>query len=242
MNPLAKIISFILLISASCFSIVFAEVSPENYEKAAQVLRAEKDYILQRAQKNWPKIYNYQHPRYKNKISLEEFKYFNGRLDYNFREKSRAHISGAKYPSAEEIKKQGSPKDLMGFPIRPNYRWIIISLFTFEGHKIERIYMSRDGQRAKVQWQLKGREQLDPRWARGFYDYPVKRIYFDFWEMTEEGWRIAVAALAHNVSGRKTIHHLVPHNKEEWDKTEFISMTPEEVKSNNPALKKGGTS
>jgi hypothetical protein len=238
MNVLAKIIIFVFVILTFNFSIVFAEVSPDIYKKSEQLLTLENDYILQRAQQNWINIYNYQHPRYKQKISLEEFKYFNGRLDFNFRKNRPAHISGARIPTAEEIKKRGSRKDIMGIPVKPQYRWLIIPLFTYKGHEIERIHISSDGQRAKIQWHLEGREQLDPRWARGHFDYPVRRIYFDFWEMTEEGWRIAVAALAHNVSGRKTIHHMIPDNQAEWDKTEFIELTPAEIKTNNSALKK----
>ncbi|PIQ99449.1 MAG: hypothetical protein COV66_11520 [Nitrospinae bacterium CG11_big_fil_rev_8_21_14_0_20_45_15] len=238
MNALAKVIFLIFLISTYNFSIVFAEISPDIYKKSAQLLTLEKDYILQRAQQNWSKIYNYQHPRYKHKISFEEFKYFNGRLDFNFREKTPAHISGARIPTAEEIKKRGSRKDIMGIPVKPHYRWLIIPLFTYKGHEIERIYISPDGQRAKIQWHLEGREQLDPRWARGYYDYPVRRIYFDYWEMTEEGWRIAVAALAHNVSGHKTIHYMVPADQAEWDRTEFIELTPAEINTNNPAQTK----
>jgi len=243
MSPVIKN-AFFLIFAIIAFShkVAFAEISKEIYKKAADLLAAENDYINQRAKNNWEKIYSYQNPRYKRKISIEEFKYFNGRLDFYYREKSKAHISGARLLSVEEIKSKKTPKDILGFPIRPRYRWIINPLFTFRKYEVLQILISKDGKRAKANWLLEGREQIDPRWTRSFIDFPVRRPYVDFWESTEEGWRIAVSALFQNISGQKTIHHLVPFDKEKWDHSDFFVLRPEDIKRNNPVTKKGSDS
>ena len=72
----------------------WAQVSDAFVNEAKQLAKLEDDYFKKRLNNDLKGAYEYQHPAYKEKISLEEFLFFEGRLVSDYRSGVRNHISG----------------------------------------------------------------------------------------------------------------------------------------------------
>ena len=92
----------------------WAQVSDKFLKEAKTLAKMEDDYFKKRLNNDLKGVYNYQHPVYKEKISIEEFLYFEGRLELDYRNGAGAHISGGMIPSMEHIKKNTVKKDEIG--------------------------------------------------------------------------------------------------------------------------------
>ena len=100
-----------------------SEVSDKFLNEAKTLAKLEDDFFKKRLNNDLKGAYNYQHPAYKEKISLEEFLYFEGRLVTNYRNGTAAHISGGMIPSLDFIKKHSTKKDVLGFPRPYHFKW-----------------------------------------------------------------------------------------------------------------------
>ncbi len=111
---------------------------------------------------------------------------------------------------------------MLGFPIPFKFRWLANPLFKMNSHSIQSVALSKDGGMAKIEWQVNGREKVDPRFTRMDIDYEVNVPFVDYWENTSEGWRISLLTLAPNISGGPLINYLIPNDNSAWKKSEFI--------------------
>ena len=126
MRGISKITSYLL--SALFLLVVvseksWGEVSDEVLKEAKTLAKLEDGYFKKRLNNDLKGAYQYQHPAYKEKISLEEFLYFEGRLISNYRKGMQAHISGVMVPTLEHIKKNTGKRDVLGFPRASRYKW-----------------------------------------------------------------------------------------------------------------------
>ncbi|QPJ64229.1 MAG: hypothetical protein G3M78_01960 [Candidatus Nitrohelix vancouverensis] len=220
-----------IFILAVCLTLFSTQTSAKeaSIDTARNLLALEKDFIHQRIKEDWEAIYQYQHPKYREKISIEEFKFFNGRLSYNYRELADAHISGAKPPPVEYIKKSGHQRDMLGFPIPFKFRWVANPLFKMQSHSIDKVAISKNGALAKVEWKVNGLERVDPRFTRMDISYEIQLPFIDYWENTSEGWRISLLTLAPNISGGPLINYLIPNDNSAWKQSDFIEWDAEHL-------------
>ena len=76
-------------------------------EEARVLAEREAIFVNARLKNDWEKIYDFQHPNFRKKISRDEIKYFEGWAAYDYREqaKANAHISGLFTPTVAFMKK-----------------------------------------------------------------------------------------------------------------------------------------
>ena len=160
MRGISKITSYLL--SALFFLVVvseksWGEVSDEVLEEAKTLAKLEDYYFKKRLDNDLKGVYQYQHPAYKEKISVEEFLYFEGRLLSNYREGVQAHISGAMIPTLENIKKNTGKRDVLGFPRPSRFKWFVNPFINIKGYSLEQFSISKDGKFAMTEIKLTGR-------------------------------------------------------------------------------------
>ena len=98
----------------------WAQVSDKFLNEAKTLAKLEDGFFKKRLNSDLKGAYNYQHPVYKEKISIEEFLYFEGRLVSGYRNGALAHISGGMTPSLEHIKKSSTKRDDEEYDIKKN--------------------------------------------------------------------------------------------------------------------------
>ena len=75
-------------------------------EEAQKLYQTAQDYLNKSFTSNWDGIYGLQHPKFRKSVSIEEFIYFNGIIEVDYRNNGRSHVSGGYgYPTTEFIKK-----------------------------------------------------------------------------------------------------------------------------------------
>jgi hypothetical protein len=107
--------------------------------EAKQLAAIEKDYFNKRVNNDWKGIYQYQNPRFKEKVSAEELEFFEGRVVINYR--SDGHISGGLLPSKEYIKANPRRHDALGFPRTMQYKWYFSSHINVKDYILEEYKM-----------------------------------------------------------------------------------------------------
>jgi len=90
-----------------------SEVSDKFLNEAKTLANLEDDFFKKRLNNDLKGAYSHQHPVYKEKISIEEFLYFEGRVASDYRGGTGAHISGSMLPTLEHIKKNPSKRDVL---------------------------------------------------------------------------------------------------------------------------------
>ena len=184
MCGISKITSYLL--SALFLLVAFSEkswglVSDEALNEAKILAHLEDDYFNKRLNNDLKGAYQYQHPSYREKISLEEFLYFEGRLISEYRKGLQAHISGLMVPALEYIKKNPSKTDVLGFPRPSRYKWFENPFIKVKRYTLERISISEDGKYAMTEIILTGKERLNPALVRGDISFEMKRNHIDYW-------------------------------------------------------------
>jgi hypothetical protein len=188
----------------------------------AKILAAiEKDYFNKRVNNDWKGIYQYQNPRFKEKVSAEELEYFEGRVVINYR--TDGHISGGLLPSREYIKANPRRKDALGFPRTMQYKWYFSSHINIKDYSLESIALSKDGKYAKVNITLSGREVLPKHLFRHEYEMAFNRPWVDYWEKIDGQWKVALLQRKFSISGVK-VHYFVPDDYAQWNKKDFIQI------------------
>jgi hypothetical protein len=189
--------------------------------EAKKLAAIEKDYFHKRLNNNWTGIYQYQNPRFKTKVSAEEFEYFEGRVVAGYR--TNGHISGGLLPSREYIKANPRRNDALGFPRTMQYKWYFSSHIKIMDYILETIDISKDGKYARASITLTGREILPKHLFRHEYKMDFERPWVDYWEKVNGQWKVALLKRKSNISGTK-VHYFVPNRIEDWDKKEFIQI------------------
>ena len=227
MRSISKITSYLL--SALFLLVVvseksWGEVSDEVLKEAKSLAKLEDDYFKKRLNNDLKGAYQYQHPVYKEKIILEEFQYFEGRLISDYRKGMQAHISGVMVPSLEHIKKNPGKRDVLGFPRASRYKWFENPYIKVKGYTLERISISEDGKYAMTEIMLTGRERLNPVLIRGDIAFDMKRTHIDYWEKVNGQWAITVLIDNSSISGSKQTLYFIPNNNDAWKKMEYVQV------------------
>jgi hypothetical protein len=96
---------------------VYGDVGKNETQEVKNLYEIQKNYLKYKMESNWEKVYSYQHPEFRKKVSIAEFKFFNGQVTDNYRANTRAHVSGGyAIPSMEYIMSHQDKKDILGFP------------------------------------------------------------------------------------------------------------------------------
>ena len=202
----------------------WGQVSDEVLEEAKTLAKLEDDYFKKRLDNDLKGAYQYQHPAYKEKISVEEFLYFEGRLISNYRKEMQAHISGGMIPPLEYIKKNTGKKDALGFARPSRYKWFENPFIKIKRYSLEQISISEDGKYAMTEIMLTGRERLNPALIRGNIVFDIKRTHIDYWEKVNGQWVITVLIDNSSISGSKKTLYFIPNNNDAWKKMEYVKV------------------
>ena len=202
----------------------WGEVSDDVLKEAKTLAKLEDDYFKKRLDNDLKGAYQYQHPAYKEKISLEEFLYFEGRLISNYRTGMQAHISGVMIPTLEHIKKNTGKRDVLGFARPSRYKWFENPFIKVKRYSLEQISISEDGKYAMTEIMLTGRERLNPALVRGNIVFDMKRTHIDYWEKVNEQWVITVLIDNSSISGSKKTLYFIPNNNDAWKKMEYVQI------------------
>jgi hypothetical protein len=232
MHGNSKITNYFL---STLFLLVFVaekswgQVSDEILQEAKLLEKLEGDYFKKRLKDDLKGVYQYQHPAYKEKISLEEFLYFEGRLESSYREKAQVHISGGMLPSIDYIKKNPSKRDVLGFPRPSHYKWFQNPFIKVKGYSLQQISISEDGKYAMTKIILKGREKINPALIREDFSFDMKRDHIDYWEKVEGQWMITVLVDSSSISGSRKTLYFIPNNNDAWQKMDYIEIDSESL-------------
>ena len=203
------------------------EIAQSQLIEEARVL-AEREAILvnARIKSDWDKIYDFQHPNFKKKISIDEIQYLEGWAAYDYREQAKinSHISGMFTPTVTFMKKNPNKLDPLGFPVARKYRWSKNPFIEIKRHTLVNISISKDGKYAKVKITLEGREKINPTLARGVYEFDSKHVFTDHWEKVNGSWFITLLSKPVAISGVSTLNYFVPNDKSGWGNSLFVEI------------------
>ena len=231
MDGIKKITSYLLSVVVLLVTISgksWGQVSDEVLKEAKILAKIENAYFKKRLNNDLKGAYQFQHPAFKEKISVEEFLYFEGRVVSGYREGIEAHISGGMLPSIDFIKKNSTKRDPLGFPRPSYYQWYANPFITVKSFSLERVSISKDGKYAKVEITIEGEEQLNPAAVRADIRFDIERPHVDYWEKVDGKWVITVLANSSSVSGGKTVY-FIPNNNEAWEKKDYIHIDTESL-------------
>ena len=206
-------------------------IKSQLIEEARVLAEREAIFVNARLKNDWEKIYDFQHPNFRKKISIDEIRFFEGWAAYDYKEQSKinAHISGFFTPTLAYMKKNPNKKDPLGFPVPRKYRWSQNPFIEIKRHSLENISISEDGKYAKVKVMLEGREKLNPALARGLFQYDSKYTLTDYWEKVDGGWFITLLSKPVAISGVSVLNYFVPNDKSGWEKASFVEIDPKNL-------------
>ena len=211
-----------------------ADPGHDHLQEAKKLAGLEVDYFQQKIRNDWEALYAYQHPDYRERVSIDEFQFFDGRVLYNYREEAMHHVSGGLTPSLEFIRKNPKKKDALGFSHPRKYRWFSNPFITIQGYDLKRVSISEDGNHGMVEVELRGIEKLNPAMVRGDIQFNVKKPHIDYWEKVDGTWKIALLADAASISGGTKVRYFIPNSNAAWEKMKFTAYVP------RPKAKAGG--
>jgi hypothetical protein len=207
----------------------YGDVGGNETQGVKNLYEIQKNYLKYKMESNWEKIYSHQHPEFRKKVSIAEFKFFNGQVTDNYRANTRAHISGGyAIPSMEYIKSHQDKKDILGFPAFRQYPMTSNKYIQIDTIKINKILISDHGKYAKGLMTYKGIETMDPGRMRGILKFPVTLSMEDYWEKVDGNWYITLLRNTTKLSGN-TYYHFIPNNKSSWESTKFIEFDPSDL-------------
>lgn len=208
----------------------FAGSGPDLLREARSLYQAENDYMTKCLADDWDGIYAYQHPVFRQKVTIEEFKFYDGKVEHNYREGLRARVSGGyTLPPLEYIKNNTEKKDLLGFPAQRKYQVTTNPLVDVTGFEVESVALSADGQRAKVFVRYHGTMILEPAVVRGAMRIPFNYTAVDYWEKVDGKWSIALLMDTRHVSGNTTFYFR-PADSEDWERMNFETFPESRLK------------
>ena len=206
-------------------------------EEARVLAEREAIFVNARLKNDWEKIYDFQHPNFRKKISIDEIRFFEGWAAYDYKEQSKinAHISGFFTPTLAYMKKNPNKKDPLGFPVPRRYRWSKNPFIEIKRHSLENISISKDGKYAKVKVMLEGREKINPALIRGLFEFDSKYSLTDYWEKVDGSWFITLLSKPVAISGVSVLNYFVPNDKSGWEKTKFVEIDPKNLTGSEKA-------
>jgi len=207
----------------------WAEVADAVLKEAQELKQLENEYFNKRLNNDLRDVYEYQHPRYKEEISVEEFLYYEGRLVSGYRDGVLGHISGGMIPPVNYIKKNFKKNDALGFPRKSYYKWFYNPFIIVKRYELEKISISKDGKYAMVKIMLKGRERINPALVREDISFDMTRPHVDYWEKVDGKWAITVLADSSTISGGMTTLYFIPNNNDAWEKKDYVHIDSESL-------------
>ncbi len=199
---------------------------PDHLQEARKLAVLEVDYFEKKIQNDWQALYDYQHPVFREHISFEEYQFFDGRVLYNYRDGNAHHVSGGLTPSLDYIKKNPQKKDALGFSHPRKYQWFSNPLITIQSYDLKRVLLSKDGNYAIIEVELRGVEKLNPAVVRDDIQFDIKKPHIDFWEKVDGQWKISLLADAATISGGPKVPYFIPNSNAAWGKMKFIPYVP----------------
>jgi hypothetical protein len=221
--------TLVFLVGFSAANVSWAEVADAVLKEAQELKKLENEYFNKRLNNDLRGAYQYQHPKYKKEISVEEFLYFEGRLVSSYRNGVLGHISGGMLPPLNYIKKNFYKRDILGFPRKHYYKWFQNPYIKVKKYDLETISISKDGKYAMVSIMLKGRERINPALVRDDFSFDMTRPHVDYWEKVEGKWAITVLAEASSISGGTRTLYFIPNNKDAWEKKDYVHIDSESL-------------
>lgn len=207
----------------------YGDIGGNKTQEGKSLYEIQKNYVKYKMESNWGKIYSYQHPEFRKKVSIAEFKFFNGQVTGNYRENVRAHVSGGYgIPSMEYINSHQDKKDILGFPAFRYYPMTSNKYIKIDKVRIDKISISDHGKYAKGIMTYKGIETMDPGRIRGILKFPVSLTMEDYWEKIDGNWYITLLRNTTKLSGN-SYYHFIPNNKSSWESTKFIEFDPRDL-------------
>lgn len=218
-------ISFVKTINAE------SGVTGQLLEEAKVLLEREAQFFDARLKNDWKKLHSLQHPDFRKKVSVEEVRFFEGWVAYDYREKAlrNAHISGAAVPTLDFIKKHPNKLDPLGFPVTRRYQWSGDPYIKIQTYSLEKITISKDGKYAKVKIMVKGRQRLNPAMIRGDVAFAAQFHMTDYWEKVDGNWVITLLKAPVSMSGAGVLKFFLPNDSSAWKKMEFVDIGPEDL-------------
>jgi len=224
--------TMMILVPVLAFHIFFlsgegrTDPGPDHLQVAKKLAALEVGYFQKKIRNDWKALYGYQHPDFRERISIEEFQFFDGRVLYNYRDEGVHHVSGGLTPSLEFMKSNPEKKDALGFPIPRKYQWFSNPFITIQGYDLKRVSISENGNYAMVEVELRGIEKLNPAVVRDDIQFNVVKPHVDYWEKVDGQWKITLLADAASISGGSKVSYFIPNSNAAWEKMKFIAYVP----------------
>ncbi len=218
------IITLALCFIGSPLQKAYGNGGQDRTQEIKKLYEIQKNYEKYKVESNWEKIYSYQHPLFRKNVSLEEYKYFDGKITADYRDNTKAHVSGGySIPSKEFISKNLDKKDILGFPAFRKYPLTSNKFVKIDTISIDKIQISDHGKYFKSVMTYRGIERMEPGLARGDLKFPVSLTMQDYWEKVDGNWYITLLQNTTNISGN-IYYHFTPNNKSSWESTKFIEF------------------
>jgi hypothetical protein len=207
----------------------YGNIEGNETQEVRNLFEIQKNYVKYKLESNWEKIYSYQHPEFRKKVSIAEFKFFNGEVTEDYRKNGRAHISGGyAMPSLEYINANQDKKDILGYPAFRHYPMTSNKYVTIDKVSIDKMQISDHKKYAKSLMTYTGIETMDPGRVRGVLKFPVTLTMHDYWEKVDGNWYITLLKNTTKLSGN-VYYHFIPNNKSSWESTKFIEFNPRDL-------------
>ena len=222
------------IFSINSVKLIHAEnvITPQLIEEAQVLAEKEAQFVDARITIDWDKIHGLQHPDFRKKISVDEVRYFEGWVAYDYRKKAKqnVHISGAFVPTLDFIKKYPNKLDPLGFPVPRRYVWSNDPFLKIKSYSLEKISISKNRKYAKVRIMTRGRQRLNPAIVRGNFEFDAQYPLTDYWEKVEGDWVITLLSAPIAMSGAGILKYYLPNDKSGWGKADFVEINPEDLK------------
>ena len=88
------LLTLTLCLFGPSLEMAYGDMGENETQEVKNLYEIQNNYVKHKLENNWGKIYSYQHPEFRKKVSIAEFKFFNGQVADNYRESPRAHVSG----------------------------------------------------------------------------------------------------------------------------------------------------
>ena len=205
-------------------SILFAGKSNTLKEEAQKLNRINQEYLDECIASDWRSIYERQHPEFRRRVSIEEFKFYDGMLSFDYRTNFRARVSGGyTLPSIDYIKKNSVKKDMLGYPAVRRYQMTTNPMVRVEKFLIEKVELTANKKFAKITTSYMGKMKLDPSIVRQSINIPFKKEMISYWEQVDNKWYISLLQDVRHISGNKQFH-FAPNDESKWKSMEFVSF------------------
>ncbi len=196
---------------------------------ARELLQVQEQYFKDRMESKWEAIYERQHPKTKEIVTLEFFINRYGLVGYDTPDLVKQRAKGPLYVMPPPSDVVTIPRDGLGFPTTRRYRIIANPWVTIKDHRYEKVGISPDGRWARVDMQLDVIEKLPPHLFKVDMVIPHTRQMYEYWEKVDGKWSVALLVHRLSISGSKIPVIFIPQNIKELDAIDWIEFDPDKL-------------